>query len=99
MKKQMEDTHAKFIICYELNRKTVFECLNQLNRINEVKVIVLEKSLPNENEDLPITEHPNFRFDIQNYLSMFKIIYQYSKLFIDIQNYLSMFKMIYRYSK
>ena len=62
MKKQMEDTNAKFIICYEHNRKTVFDCLNQLNRINEVKVIVLEKSLPNENEDLPITEHANFRF-------------------------------------
>ena len=61
MKKQMKDTNAKFIICFEANRKTVFDCLTELQWINDTKVIVLEKSMPDQNEDLPITE-ANFEF-------------------------------------
>ena len=53
---QFEDTNAKIVICYEGSRKRVYETLVQSGRLDKTKVIVLEKSCPDENEDQPITE-------------------------------------------
>ena len=56
LKTQFEDTNAKIVICYEGSRKRVYEALVQSGKLEKTKVIVLEKSCPDENEDQPISE-------------------------------------------
>ena len=53
---QIRDTNARWIFCFEESRHNTFNALKDLDLLGEVKVIVVEKSCPNENEDLHITE-------------------------------------------
>ena len=61
LKTQLQDTNAKFIICYEISRKNVYEALKQNGSLGQINVLVLEKANPSEIEDFPIFEE-NFDF-------------------------------------
>ena len=61
LKSQLEDTKAKFILCYEKSRHNVFQVLKETEMLGKVKVFVLEKTMPEENEDKPIAEE-GFQF-------------------------------------
>ena len=56
LKTQLQDTQAKFIICYDGSRKKVFDALKDCDLLGKIQVIVLEKSCPSLEEDWPIKE-------------------------------------------
>ena len=59
LKVQIQDLNPKFIICYENSRNNLHQALIESEK--SPQIIVLEKSCPNSNEDLPIFEN-NFTF-------------------------------------
>ena len=56
LKSQLEDTNAKFILCYRRSRKTVLEALKLSGKLGHVKVIMLEKA-DLDQEDFELREN------------------------------------------
>ena len=61
LRSQLQDTKAKFIMCYEGSRSTVYQALKDEDLIGHVQVIILEKACPESHEDAPVSE-PGFKF-------------------------------------
>ena len=69
LKSQLEDMKDKIkvIICYQGSRNSTFKVLEELGKLGEVKVIVLEKACPENSDDQPIYEE-GFEF-FQDFIS------------------------------
>ena len=61
LKRQLQDTDSKFVVCFDGSRAKVFQALDELKLLNSIQVIVMELACPKVGQDLPISE-PKFQF-------------------------------------